>query len=235
MNGFFLASYVVLWLLVIALVLLAIGLLQQLGVVQRQLRGVEAATSSPVGLEQDASSRSGINAPDLVEHDGPGIGAKLPAITFDSFNGLGMVDTTVPRVPKKRIMVVCLSITCGSCQRIVAPLNELAADPSCDVEIIVLLRGDKQSCHAFQDVFPLRVPAICDADGTVAIRMGTHRTPLGVLYDESGAFQRKGVLLSPAHLHALVGTTPVTSAMATDIFPLPVLAEGTETAASRRQ
>lgn len=70
MTGFWLLSYIVLWLLLVGLSLLMLGLLRQVGLLQRQ-------------LDRFVDREQGTTDTDFIplEKDGPAIGSILPELT----------------------------------------------------------------------------------------------------------------------------------------------------------
>jgi len=191
-TGVWLVSYLALWALVIALGLLLLGLLRQVGLLQLQLNG-----QSP--------------APDVVvpapENNGPPIGSHLPELGADTLNGFGPV--AIPSQDGRRgTLLAFMSPLCESCQNIVEPLNALAEDGTRGVRPIVIMRAEEQACRAFNSVFPLRVPLVCDADRTITMGFGVHGTPSVLLYDAQGTLLTKGIVTGQEQLAALVGELP---------------------------
>jgi hypothetical protein len=150
MTGLWLASYLVLWGLVVVVCLLLIGILREIGQVYRQL---ESRQPQP----QEESSIP------ALEHDGPAIGSSIVDLEADTINGFG---TLIPATLQERgsTLLVFMSPMCETCQHIVEPLNALAADAAHAVRAAVIMRADEQACRAFLSVFPLRMPVVCDSD-----------------------------------------------------------------------
>ncbi len=206
MTGLWLASYLVLWGLVLVLCLLLIGILRQFGLLHRQL----APSPQP--------SQEGSSLPAL-EHDGPAIGLPLVDLEIDTINGFGTLtllrdhDTT---------LLVFISPTCEACQHLVEPLNALVADARRAVRPVVIMRADEQGCKAFLSVFPLRMPVVCDRDRRITMGLDVHRTPFGLLYNEHGTLIRKGLLVGHEDLLALLGDGSVPLTAQAHVFPFAV-------------
>src|SRR6266487_228148 len=144
MSGLWLASYLVLWGIVVAMCLFLIGILRQLGMMHRQLES---------GLAQ---SQEGGPIPALA-NDGPVIGSPLVDLKGDTINGFGSLTAAMQR-DHGATLLVFMSPMCETCQHIVKPLNTLVADIERAVHPIVIMRADEQGCRAFLSVFPLRMP-----------------------------------------------------------------------------
>lgn len=206
MSGIWLSSYVALWVLVGALCLFLVGLLRQLGVLQYQFEHPPVITP-------------GANMPAL-EDDGPAIGSPFPQFVAETINGFGTVALTTQR-RASRTLVIFMSPLCESCQHMIGPLNALMDDPTQDLFVIVILRGDEGMCRSFLSVFPLRLSAICDDDSSIHRGFNVHRAPLGLLYDEHGMLVRKGVTQTDDGLQVLLGNMAMAASSTTpdDVYP----------------
>ena len=207
MTGLWLASYLVLWGLVVVMCLFLIGILRQLGLLRRQLEP-ELLPSQP----QEESS-----IPPL-EHDGPTIGSPLVDLEATTINGFGAMTPATLR-DQGRTLLVFMSPLCETCQHIVEPLNLLVEDAARTLHAAVIMRGDTQSCRAFVSLFPLHIPVICDSDRAITMGLDIHRTPFGLLYDEHGTLIRKGVIGKHEDLLALLGDESVPDTAQAHVFP----------------
>jgi methylamine dehydrogenase accessory protein MauD len=205
MTGLWLASYLVLWGLVVVVCLLLIGILREIGQVYRQL---ESRQPQP----QEESSIP------ALEHDGPAIGSSIVDLEADTINGFG---TLIPATLQERgsTLLVFMSPMCETCQHIVEPLNALAADAARAISPNVIMRADEQACRAFLSVFPLHMPVVCDRDRTITMGLDVHRTPFGLLYDEQGTLIRKGLLEGQEDLLALLGDGSAPGRAQANVFP----------------
>ncbi len=86
MTGFWLVSYLVLWVIVLVLCFFLVGVLRQLGLLSRHLEQRPSQSSSE---EEDAIP--------ALEQDGPMIGSALPPLGVDTCNGFGNVTPDVLR------------------------------------------------------------------------------------------------------------------------------------------
>jgi methylamine dehydrogenase accessory protein MauD len=189
MTGFWLISYVALWVIVIILSLLLVGVLQQIGVLQHQL-GQSGAEQTSVFLPPP-------------EQDGPDIGSSLPDLNVESVNGFG----NIPVTENVGTLLLFMSPMCVGCQKIVDSINALVDRQVYRDRIVVILRADNHACQAFLKVFPLHVPVIQDQDAQFTKSFAIHHSPFGLLYDTAGVLLRKGVIERKEELHALIGET----------------------------
>jgi methylamine dehydrogenase accessory protein MauD len=209
MTGLWLASYLVLWGLVLALCLFLIGILRQLGLVyhQLELRPLQTQEGIPT-----------------LENDGPAIGSPIVNLEADTINGFGSL-ILAPVPDRGTTLLVFMSPMCEACQHIVEPLNTLAVDMMRIIRMAVIMRADEQACRAFLSVFPLHMPVLCDYDRAFTMGLDIHRTPFGLLYDEHGILIRKGLVERHEDLLALLGdeSAPVTAQA--HVFPRLVSSE----------
>jgi methylamine dehydrogenase accessory protein MauD len=205
MTGLWLASYLVLWGIVVVVCLLLIGILRQLGLMQRQLE------SHLPQLSEEGSIPA-------LEHDGPALGSPLADLEVGTINGFGTLTAFTQR-SQGILLLVFLSPMCETCQHIVEPLNALVEDAMRALRTAVIMRGDEQACRAFLSVFPLHMPVVCDHDRTITMGLDIHRTPFGLLYDEHGILIRKGVLEGQEDILALLGDGSVSDIAKAHVFP----------------
>ena len=211
MTGLWLASYLILWGLVVVLCLLLIGVLRQLGLLYRRLE----SGSTPL--------QEGDSIPAL-EHDGPAIGSPIVDLDADTINGFGNLVLT--KLDKGgSTLFVFMSPMCEACQHIVEPLNTLAADAARAVSPHVIMRADEQACRAFLSVFPLHMPVVCDRDRTITMGLDVHRTPFGLLYDEHSTLIRKGLVEGYEDLLALLGDRSAPERAQAHVFPRVVVSQ----------
>jgi methylamine dehydrogenase accessory protein MauD len=189
MTGGWLASYILLWILMLAVCLLLIGVLQQLGRINQQLRSVVK--------EGEATTAPG------PEDDGPLLASALPDLVVETFNDFGTVSLS-DWSGKEAVVIVFLSPLCESCQAIVEPLNTLARADEHHLKIIVIMRSDAQACRAFLSLFPLHLPVVCDSSREITRSFNVHSTPFGLFYDAQGALRRRGLVRGEDELVALL-------------------------------
>ena len=143
MSGVWLASYIVLWLLVLLLAFLLAGALRQLGLLQLRLGDDPGALITDTGLER------GTQAPDFTALDGS--------------SGEPVSLSDLPAVPR---MLVFASPGCLSCRELIPGLNEVRKTRG-DWDFLVICRGDLESCRRFGRMNGLEAPMMVDTDGQI--------------------------------------------------------------------
>lgn len=189
MNGAVAVSYAVLWVVVLWLVVLVLATLRQVGEVRLAV----------------FQSQTVINpGPSATERDGPDIGAPMPAPTASSVNGFSDVIMT-PQAAATHKLIAFLSPMCETCQAVVDDLNALYKIHCSKLEMVVVMHADESAMRSFLRVFPLLAPVICDPENGVGQAFGVRRNPFGLLYNNRGVLERKGVILGADDLTALIG------------------------------
>lgn len=147
MSGWWLVSYVALWVLVMAACVLLVGMVRHTALAHS---ADEAAIARKRARPQDTPA---------IEDDGPTIGSTLPQVVASSINGHGDVD--LADAQGRQTLLMFLSSVCESCQHIIEPLNgALAARPD-TLRIIAIMKADENGCRAFNALFPLNGPMLC--------------------------------------------------------------------------
>jgi hypothetical protein len=199
MSGLWLLGYVLLWGIVALMGLLLLGLLRQVGALNLRL-------AQPHGAhETDAAGHAGAMPP--LEQDGPVFGSPLPAWAGDVAGWTDESDAGGGAAEASTLLMF-LSPLCETCQHVVEPLNELAADTDCGVRPAAIIRADRMAYEAFLNVFPLHLPTLRDSDRTLTMELGVHRAPFGLLYDRDGRLVAKGLIEDGDDLMALIGAAP---------------------------
>jgi methylamine dehydrogenase accessory protein MauD len=160
LNGVWLASYVVLWLLVLVLAFLLAGSLRQLGLLQLRLGDDPGALITDTGLER------GTLAPDFT--------------ALDSESGELVTLSELAPVPR---MIVFASPGCLSCRELIPGLNEVRKTRSGEFDFLVVCRGDPESCQGFGRMNRLEAPMVVDTTGQIEKDYIVTLTPFAYLLD----------------------------------------------------
>lgn len=160
MSGVWLASYVVLWLLVLGLAFLLAGALRQLGLLQLRLGDDPGALITDTGLER------GTLAPDFT--------------ALDSESGELVTLSELAPVPR---MIVFASPGCLSCRELIPGLNEVRKTRGREFDFLVVCRGDPESCQAFGRMNRLEAPMVVDTTGQIEKDFIVTLTPFAYLLD----------------------------------------------------
>jgi methylamine dehydrogenase accessory protein MauD len=180
MSGVWLASYIVLWVVVLLLAFLLAGALRQLGLLQLRLGDDPGALITDTGLER------GAQAPDFT--------------ALDSESGELVSLSDLPAVPR---MLVFASPGCLSCRELMPGLNEVRKTRG-EYDFLVVCRGDLESCQAFGRVNRLEAPMVVDTTGQIEKDYLVTLTPFGYLIDHEGRVVIRGIANDWRQLESLL-------------------------------
>jgi methylamine dehydrogenase accessory protein MauD len=181
MSGVWLASYIVLWLVVLVLAFLLAGSLRQLGLIQLRLGDDPGALITDMGLER------GARAPEFV--------------AVDSETGEPVSLYELPPVPR---MLVFASPGCLSCRELIPGLNEVRKTRSGEFDFLVVCRGDVESCRGFGRMNRLEAPMVIDTNGQIEKDYMVTLTPFAYLLDHEGRVVIRGVANDWRQLESLL-------------------------------
>ena len=180
MTGVWLASYIVLWLVVLMLGFLLAGALRQLGLIQLRLGDDPGALITDSGLER------GSKAPDFT------------AVDPETEDLVTLSDlAAVPR------MLVFASPGCLSCRELIPGLNEVRKTRR-EFDFLVICRGDVESCRGFGRMNRLEAPMIVDTNGQIEKDYLVTLTPFAYLLDHEGNVVIRGVANDWRQLESLL-------------------------------
>src|SRR5207253_3934759 len=180
MSGVWLASYVVLWVVVLLLAFLLAGALRQLGLLQLRLGDDPGALITDTGLER------GAEAPDFT------------ALAAESGELVSLSD--LPAVPR---MLVFASPGCLSCRELIPGLNEVRKTRK-DFDFLVGCRGDLESCRGFGRMNRLEAPMVVDTNGQIEKDYAVTLTPFAYLIDHEGKVVIRGLANDWRQLESLL-------------------------------
>jgi methylamine dehydrogenase accessory protein MauD len=179
-SGVWLASYIVLWVLVLLLAFLLAGALRQLGLLQLRLGDDPGALITDLGLER---------------------GAQAPAFTaLDGESGELVSLSDLPAVPR---LLVFASPGCLSCRELIPGLNEVRKTRG-DYDFLVVCRGDLESCQAFGRMNRLEAPMVVDTTGQIEKDYLVTLTPFAYLIDHEGRVVIRGIANDWRQLESLL-------------------------------
>jgi methylamine dehydrogenase accessory protein MauD len=180
MSGVWLASYIVLWLLVLLLAFLLAGALRQLGLLQLRLGDDPGALITDTGLER------GTQAPDFT--------------ALDAASGGSISLSDLPAVPR---MLVFASPGCLSCRELIPGLNEVRKTRG-DWDFLVVCRGDLESCQRFGRMNGLEAPMVVDTTGQIEKDYAVTLTPFAYVVDHEGHIVIRGLANDWRQLESLL-------------------------------
>lgn len=181
MSGVWLASYVVLWLLVLVLGFLLAGALRQLGLLQLRLGDDPGALITDTGLER------GVEAPDFS--------------AVDSESEELVTLSELPAVPR---LVVFASPGCLSCRELIPGLNEVRKTRAGEFDFLVICRGDVGSCQSFGRMNRLEAPMVIDTTGQIEKDYLVTLTPFAYLLDHERKVVIRGIANDWRQLESLL-------------------------------
>jgi methylamine dehydrogenase accessory protein MauD len=181
MSGVWLASYLVLWLVVLVLAFLLAGSLRQLGLMQLRLGDDPGALITDSGLER------GAQAPEFV--------------AADSETGEAVALSSLPAVPR---LLVFASPGCLSCRELIPGLNEVRKTRGGEFDFLVVCRGDIESCRGFGRMNRLEAPMVVDTNGQIEKDYMVTLTPFAYVLDHEGRVVIRGVANDWRQLESLL-------------------------------
>ncbi len=180
MSGVWLASYIVLWLVVLLLGFLLAGALRQLGLLQLRLGDDPGALITDTGLER------GTDVPDFT--------------ALDAASGERVSLSDLPAVPR---MLVFASPGCLSCRELIPGLNEVRKTRG-DWDFVVVCRGDLESCRRFGRMNGLEAPMVVDTTGQIEKDYAVTLTPFAYVVDHEGRVVIRGLANDWRQLESLL-------------------------------
>src|SRR6266536_1953465 len=179
-SGVWLASYIVLWLVVLLLGFLLAGALRQLGLLQLRLGDDPGALITNTGLER------GTDVPDFT--------------ALDAASGERVSLSDLPAVPR---MLVFASPGCLSCRELIPGLNEVRKTRG-DWDFVVVCRGDLESCRRFGRMNGLEAPMVVDTTGQIEKDYAVTLTPFAYVVDHEGRVVIRGIANDWRQLESLL-------------------------------
>jgi methylamine dehydrogenase accessory protein MauD len=184
MDGFWLVSYVVLWLVVVLEAIVILALARQVGLL--------AVRVGPVGAR-------------MTNH-GPKIGDPAPPLDTTDIAGRKVV---LGANHNKRTLLLFMSPKCSSCQELLPGLRTLARTERSDLDIVlvsaeqdVAVNREYVEQHRLQSM-----PLIIGDDIAVLYQVGS--LPYAVLVSKEGAVSAKGLVNNKAQLESLLNADEV--------------------------
>jgi peroxiredoxin len=203
MTGWWLASYLCLWVVTVLVCVAVLGTLRELALAR--------------GPSLSGEGRQGIRSTD----SGPEVGSELPDLALSSANGCGFVE-----LPHKdsgtQTLLAFLTPMCEGCHTAASSFERLIeADGTEDLDVQVVISGPERTCRSFLTLLSMHAPVFIDSEHAVTGLLNVHHFPSGLLYGGDNVLVRKGVISSERELAALLGTdlpaSPSRAATAPDL------------------
>jgi len=175
------ASYVMLWIIVALLAVVVMGTLRQLGIIQLRFGSDPGALITPEGLDR------GTEAPRFE-----GVDVRTQQrIHLDALRGRPSV-------------LVFLSPGCSTCGELVPHLNDLARDRQGEINVLAVCAADETTSREFAQQVKLRTPMLADPTNAIGASYGVQHTPFAFLLDPSATILIRGVINTWPQLDALL-------------------------------
>jgi methylamine dehydrogenase accessory protein MauD len=177
MHAVWIASNLMLWLVVLFLGFVLLGTLRILGRLRWQLQQLEATTPSRLG-------RRGLKR-----------GAKVPDFSLPCVEG---GEVALSSFAGHEVLLVFTQARCGPCARIVPELNRLHSEG--DVAVLVVNNGDLETTQQWAREMGARFPVLAQSQLSVSRRYEVFATPFAFLINEQGVISSKGIVSERQHL-----------------------------------
>ena len=165
MEGIWLATYLLQWVLMGLLAFVVIGLMRQIGELRLQ-----------VGEDREV---------------GLAIGTKAPLFQGEGLEGTVDLETLVG----ERLLVLFVHPTCPPCKELFQSLNgepEHVAEQG--VRMVLVSGGSREQNREMVDEFKLSCPLVIQQEHEIADLYGSSWTPYGFVVDADGKVAGKGVV-----------------------------------------
>jgi methylamine dehydrogenase accessory protein MauD len=181
MSPLWIASYIVLWVIVAALTVVVTGLLRQLGLIHLRMGADPGVLMTPEGLNR------GVEAPDFEILD---VRTQHP-VRLSTHRG-------------RRVLLVFLETGCSACRDLVPHLNEIARVYRDEVDRLVVCYGHGATCAEYARQADLRPTLLADPTNSIATRYEVRINPFASLIDAEGTVLIRGVVNTWPQLEALL-------------------------------
>ncbi len=193
MTGVWFISYLVLWLMVIALLIVVITLARQIGLLHRRLR--------PHGAR--------------MTNAGPEIGEQAPELKGVTLQGRNIA---LESCRDKQTLLVFVSPTCTSCAELAPALRSIWKSERTTLQVfLVSLSGDEKANREFIARHKL-VNIPCIVSRSLGLQYNVTSSPYGVLIDNQGVVRAKGIVNHLEHLESLLNAANMEHASWEDLL-----------------
>jgi methylamine dehydrogenase accessory protein MauD len=184
MTGFWLASYLVLWVLVVVEALAVVLLIRQNGALLLRLEFLEKTT--PSRIERRGLS-AGMKAPDFVLNDLEGRTVRLGGFA------------------RRKVSLVFTQPSCGPCQTLLPDLTRVAEQHVADgLQVLVVNNGSVEVTRALLNGHEPSFPVLLQEHWKVSREYGAFIAPFAFVIDEQGVIRAKGVVNSQKDIEDLL-------------------------------
>lgn len=176
MSGVWLASYIVLWAVVLFQGVAIFLLLRQIGMMF-------------LGTAQG------------VADDGLPLGKKAPDFALPDLEGRTVSLTDFRGLP---VLLIFGSANCTPCRGLIPDLNVFAGERQDELRVLFLSRGNVEEARRFMQEMDAHVPVAVHPDSALADSYQARVTPFAFLLDGEGIIRAKGLANNREHLDLLL-------------------------------
>jgi methylamine dehydrogenase accessory protein MauD len=176
MSGPWLASYIVLWGVVLFQGAIIFVLLRQLGLMYM---------GSAQGVARDGLA-AGERAPEFAL---PDLAGRL--VSLADFRG-------------RPLLLVFGSTTCAPCRGLIPDLNVFTRERAAELQVLYLSRSEPEETQRFVSELDVRVPVAIHSDHELPDKYKARVTPFAFVIDAEGVVQAKGLANNREHLEQLL-------------------------------
>jgi len=176
----FTASYVALWLLVIAGGFLLFATIRQIGILSWRLEQLAATT------------------PSRIERNGLKPGTKAPDFTLQDTSGK---EVSLREYHGHKALLVFMQPGCGPCESLAADLNRYLDKDG--LAVLAISNADPEENRRWQGEIGAAFPILAQQHLSVSRQYQAFATPFAFLVDEEGVIRARGVANKKQHLDLL--------------------------------
>lgn len=183
MSGAWLASYVMMWVLLLLLVVGMITVARQIGLIHKRL--------IPVGAR--------------MEDPGPAIGDEIDTLDAIDLSGRPL---SLGSERGKATLMLFVSPGCNACGEIVPSLRSIARSERKSLEIVLASLGNEKQTHAMVSDYRLKGFAVTSSP-ELGERFNITTAPYAVLIDKDNVVRARGTANHLEHLESMLNTLEV--------------------------
>ena len=176
------ASNVLLWAAFLVLAALMVGIIRQVGLIHER--------SAPLGA--------------MMLDDGPEIGEKSPIFNVSTFDSGEKVAVGRALKPGRSSLIMFVGPSCPVCHKLLPIIRSIAAIE--DTDIVLVSDGAPAEHREFLNNHPLK-DELYVVSAEIGMRYQVSKVPYGVLLDQDGVIQAKGLCNTREHVESLFETT----------------------------
>jgi methylamine dehydrogenase accessory protein MauD len=173
-------SNIALWCVVVAMGLVIVALVRQLGVLYERV--------APAGA--------------LAVREGAEVGQAAPQLTVETLAGK-QIEIGAPRIDGKASLLFFLSPSCPVCKTLLPALLSLSRHEAKTIDVLLASDGERAEHEAFVEEFDLAaLPYLLSPD--LGISFGVSKLPFAALVDHEGVLRARGLVNTREHLESLL-------------------------------